>query len=196
MDTDASPGAHAAEGEGAASAPPAGDHGAEPRGLSEPSDGGGDAAPPPVPSTTVASVERMPSMATSSEGEQQVDQVLPQLPAAAAAEQQQHLQPAAAAVVASVAHDFASLAAALQQAQRQGSLLQAQQQARLQQQHAPPLPAAAKGGGRSPVLIDSKERLRWSPLLHRAFCEAVEELGGSAFAKVRAEIHELELQQA
>ena len=176
MDTDASP-LHAAAGDAPAVEPPAGDHGAEPA-AARPSGGGCDAPPPSVPSTTVANVERMPSMATSSEGEQHLQ---PWQPA-----EQLCPQPAAAAVVTSVAHDFASLAAALQQAQRQGSLLQAQQQARLQQQHAPPLPAAAKGGGRSPVLIDSKERLRWSPQLHRVFCEAVEELGGSAFAKVRA----------
>jgi len=34
------------------------------------------------------------------------------------------------------------------------------------------------------VVVDSKERLRWSPQLHQRFCQAVDELGGCAFAKV------------
>ena len=33
------------------------------------------------------------------------------------------------------------------------------------------------------VVIDAKERLRWSPQLHSRFCQAVAELGGCAFAK-------------
>lgn len=35
------------------------------------------------------------------------------------------------------------------------------------------------------VCIDSRERLRWSPALHDCFVDAVNALGGSAFAKVR-----------
>lgn len=35
------------------------------------------------------------------------------------------------------------------------------------------------------VCVDSRERLRWSPALHQCFVDAVNALGGSAFAKVR-----------
>ena len=35
------------------------------------------------------------------------------------------------------------------------------------------------------VTVDSKERLRWSAALHERFCQAVADLGGSPFAKVR-----------
>lgn len=45
----------------------------------------------------------------------------------------------------------------------------------------------AEGGDAEPlrVCVDSRERLRWSPALHQCFVDAVNALGGSAFAKVR-----------
>lgn len=41
------------------------------------------------------------------------------------------------------------------------------------------------------VIIDSKERLRWSPQLHQRFCDAVESLGGCAVAKPKDIVHRM-----
>ncbi len=55
-----------------------------------------------------------------------------------------------------------------------------------QQPHAEqsPPPSSCGGDGELRVVIDSKERLRWSPALHQRFCQAVDSLGGCAVAKV------------
>lgn len=45
-------------------------------------------------------------------------------------------------------------------------------------------PPSSSGDGELRVVIDSKERLRWSPALHHRFCQAVDSLGGCAVAKV------------
>lgn len=55
------------------------------------------------------------------------------------------------------------------------------QQPSAEQQSPPP---SSSGEGELRVVIDSKERLRWSPALHQRFCQAVDSLGGCAVAKV------------